>query len=154
MNRRHVTTAVLLGITVAAGVAFAASSFASGSSPRPASGDYISQGQIASIASQAAAKAGDPSPTSIQYSAVTTRSQANLVDSGDVVPGDNASYLVALRGKFATSGPVPPGAAEPTGSVLTLVVDATTGEITDIGLEDTYPDLGTLGPVSTAQASN
>jgi hypothetical protein len=96
-----------------------------------------------------AAEAGDPSPTSIQHSAVATRAQANLVDSGDVVPGDNPSYLIAMRGHFVSNGPRPQGAASPTGSVMTLVVDATTGKVADVGLEDTYPDLAKLGPVVT-----
>jgi hypothetical protein len=36
--------------------------------------------------------------------------------------------------------------------VMTLVVDATTGQVTDSGLSNTYPDLARLGGVRTDYA--
>lgn len=47
----------------------------------------------------AAYSAGDPEPTLIQHSE-GTRDKANLVDSGDIVPGRRWSYLIAERGDF------------------------------------------------------
>lgn len=101
------------------------------------------------IALTAAAHAGDRAPLLIQHSQ-GTREKANLVDSGDVVPGRQWSYLIAERGHFIfKDAPGPPGAPVPTGSVLTLVVNARTSQITDSGLSDRYPGLAKLGPVAT-----
>jgi hypothetical protein len=66
-----------------------------------------------------------------------------------VVQSVNASYLIAIRGHFVGDPPRPPGSRAPTGSVMTMVVDATTGKVTDGGLGNSYPDLSTLGPVTT-----
>ena len=119
-------------------------------SPRPARAKpHLTERRILSIAKTAAARAGDPKPLLIQHSE-GTRHRANLVDSGDIVPGRQRSYLIAERGRFLfTDAPTPSGARAPTGSVLTLVVDASTGEITDTGLSNHYPDLTALGPVTT-----
>jgi hypothetical protein len=43
----------------------------------------------------------------------------------------------------------PPGASAPKGSVLTLIVNAATGDITDFGVTKNYPRLRALGPVTT-----
>ena len=109
----------------------------------------LSEGRIVQLAEQAATRAGDPNPTLIQHSE-GTRHDANLVDSGDIVAGRTWSYLIAERGRFVLrDAPRPPGARAPTGNVLTLVVNASTGEITDIGVSDSYPHLARLGPVHT-----
>jgi hypothetical protein len=49
-----------------------------------------SEGRILPIAETAAARAGEPKPTLIQHSE-GTRHKANLVDSGDGVPGQQWS---------------------------------------------------------------
>lgn len=100
------------------------------------------------IAERAAAQAGDPRPTLIQHSE-GTRHEANLVASGDRAPGRRWSYLIAERGDFVLDAPAPLGVRAPRGSVLTLVIDAATGTVTDSGVSDRYPQLATLGPVST-----
>jgi hypothetical protein len=95
------------------------------------------------------AGAGDPRPTLIQHSE-GSRYRANLVASGDIVPGKAWSYLIAERGHFVFNDtPGPPGSRAPSGSVITLVVDAATGEITDYGVSDRYPRLAVLGPLKT-----
>jgi hypothetical protein len=89
----------------------------------------------------------------IQHSA-GTRAEANLVASGDLVPGTQTSYLIAERGHFVLNdAPIPPGAHAPSGSVLTLIVNAATGQITDLGVSNTCPDLAKLGPVTTDRVS-
>jgi hypothetical protein len=80
------------------------------------------------------------------------RENANVVASGEMVSGSGWSYLIAERGHFvATGASFPPGAGArlPSGSVLTLVVSAATGRVTDLGIGKRYPDLRKLGPVST-----
>jgi hypothetical protein len=110
---------------------------------------HLSESRILNIALAAAAQAGDPQPALVQHAAGTRR-QANLVDSGDIVPGNQPSYLIAMRGHFVfEDAPTPPGAAAPHGSVMTIVVDALNGAGTDSGVSNRYPDLRRLGPVTT-----
>lgn len=57
-------------------------------------------------------------------------------------------YLVVAKGQF--SGRLakhPPGAQLPTGTVLSLVIDTQTRQITDWGISDTEPNLSALGSV-------
>ena len=111
---------------------------------------------LVTLARAQAAAAGDAAPTLIQH-VLTTRQRANLAAGGDKVPGDNPSYLVAIRGNYTVQRalpPIPPGAPAPTQttanySVITLVVDASTGQITDYGISDEYPNLDSVGAVST-----
>ncbi len=42
-----------------------------------------------------------------------------------------------------------PRVAPRQGDVLTVVVDAATGQITDLGIQQNYPNLAALGPVTT-----
>jgi hypothetical protein len=110
---------------------------------------HLSERRILRIAETAAARAGDPKPSLIQHSE-GTRHRANLVASGDGIPGRQWSYLIAERGHFVLKdAPIPPGAAAPRGSVLTLIVNASTGQGTDGGVSNRYPDLDRLGPVHT-----
>jgi hypothetical protein len=109
----------------------------------------LSEHEILVIALGAARSAGDPAPTLIQHSE-GTRVAANHVDSGDIVPGSDWSYLIAERGRFVLNDvSVPAGASAPRGSVLTLIVSAHSHEVTDFGVSDRYPDMARLGPVTT-----
>jgi hypothetical protein len=136
------------GLSVAVGVILASSS-ATASPNASVSRLRLTERQIIQVAMAAANGAGDPDPTLIQHSE-GTREKANLIDSGDIVPGQRWSYLIAERGHFVfNDAPTPPGAPAPRGSVLTLVVDAATHQVTDTGLSNRYPDLAKLGPVTT-----
>jgi hypothetical protein len=99
------------------------------------------------IAEHAAASAGDPHPTLIQHAAGTHFDAARIA-SGDLVFEWNWSYLIAERGHFRYVG-LGPANVRITGSVLTQVVDAATGQVTDAGLSKRYPDLRRLGRVTT-----
>lgn len=150
VSRRIVLIITSVGaVGAAAAIALAAASTsAAGSTP-----GKLSESRIVSIAISAAAAAGEPTPTSIRH-AEGTRAHANLVASGEVVPGSRDSFLIVVTGKFvARNAPVPPGAPAPIGSVLTLVVDASTGEQTDFGIQDNVPNLAALGPVSTDRSA-
>ena len=77
-----------------------------------------------------------------------------MTGGAHVVPGDETSHLIAIQGNF--SGPMrrPPSLAArqaemATWSVQMLVVNAATGQVTDSGGSDDYPDLAALGPVTT-----
>lgn len=146
VRRRLLAGASAIGL-LAAGVVIASSATAS-SHPvgaRPS----LSECRILRIAETAAARAGDPMPGLIQHSS-GTRYRTNLVASGDIVPGRQWSYLIAERGHFVLKNASrPPGARAPRGSVLTLVVSASTGMTTDAGVSNRYPHLATLGRVMT-----
>lgn len=109
----------------------------------------LSETRLLAIAEGAATSGGDPTPTIIQHAA-GRRFEANLVASGDEVFEWNWSYLIAIRGRFSfPNAPRLAGGPAPGGSVITLVVDAATGEVTDSGVAKTFPDLAKLGPVTT-----
>ena len=119
----------------------------------------MSAAQIKSLVITDAAGMGDSTPTDISYSAPVTRNQANAVASGAWIgpPYGSATgfYLVVAHGNFTGyDATTPPGDNNyPTGTVMSLVVDATTGEVTDGGIGNVTPDMAKLGPVTTI-ASN
>jgi len=97
----------------------------------------------------AAKQAGDPHPTLIQHAA-GTHFKAVLIGQGDLVFQWNWSYLIAVRGHFSYSGLGPPGSSSTVhGTVITLVVDAATGKVSDSGVSNRYPPLARLGKVTT-----
>lgn len=104
--------------------------------------------QIATVARNFAAAAGDPSPTSIR-AVRTTRGAANLLLSGaSVSDASHDVYAIVETGNFTIKNlPIPPNAPAPRGTVLHIVVDASTGEMLDEGVNDIKPDLATLGSV-------
>lgn len=144
---RKLITIATTAALAAGGVVISASAGASPSVSR--SRPYLTERHILRIALAAAAGAGDSTPRLIQHSA-GTRYQANLIDSGDLVPGRRWSYLIAERGHFVfENASRPQGAPAPRGTVITLMVDAATGETTDTGISNRYPHLRSLGPVRT-----
>ncbi|MGO9902987.1 MAG: hypothetical protein ACLP0J_25620 [Solirubrobacteraceae bacterium] len=113
----------------------------------------MSTAQIDAIALTQAAALGDANPSLIQH-AEATRQAANLAAGGDIVPGSDPSILIAERGTFtAPNAPRPAGAPAPNGTVFTMVVDIATGQVTDTGITDDYPNLASLGTVTTDSTS-
>jgi hypothetical protein len=115
--------------------------------PRP----KLREQQILALALHAAAFDDDAHPTLIQH-AYGTRFAAVRVSSGDLIFEYNWSLVIAVRGRFripagAFSGP--PGAKPPHGTVITMVVDAVTRNVTDAGISNHYPPLAQLGVVTT-----
>ncbi len=102
--------------------------------------------KLAHIALQTAAGAGDASPTNAIV-VPTTRRIAEAVDAGSGVGyGSTPAYFVAIYGKFKDCGvPLPPGAACPTGTTLTLTIDPRTNRSTDGGVESGTPDVNKMG---------
>lgn len=114
----------------------------------------LTESQIDAMAVGFSASLGDPSPTSIEY-AEGPRNQAVSLSSEDTVPDTSDSLLIVVQGDFMDDNvPEPPGDSDPTGSVLTLVVDAQSGELTDFGIQDDVPDLSSLGPVTVINSAN
>ena len=110
--------------------------------------------KILTLARSAAASKPDPTPSLIQHAA-GTRQHANhvMTTGGHLVPGDELSYLIAIRGDFSGSARQPPFPPKPPRlarwTVQMLVIDAATGQVTDSGGSNDYPDLPALGPVTT-----
>jgi len=72
---------------------------------------------------------------------------------GDTVPGSGGVrvYLLTMVGHFTARGvSVPAGAAAPTGRYLSIVVDARTFRVMDLGLSHRPPPVSpaTLGPLT------
>jgi hypothetical protein len=113
----------------------------------------LSEKQIRRIAMVAARHARDSRPSLIQYVA-GLHFEAVLIGQGDLVFEWNWSYLIAICGHFSYSGLGPPGSSSAIhGTVITLVVDAGTGQITDSGISNRYPPLARLGKVTTDRRS-
>jgi len=152
-----VKTRVIIGLGIVCAAAASAAILWSAMATTASAGTPFSPSAIPALARAAAARSGDKTPTLIQH-VTGTRAEANRLASGDVVPGEQQSYLIAIKGHFVVTPelpPLPPGvpvAPQPktlTYTVMTLIVDATTGQITDSGLANSYPDLAALGPVTT-----
>jgi hypothetical protein len=142
-RRRYFAAAVVVALG-AAGL-----SEALAASGAPPSGPRLSESRIMAIALHAAVRAGDAHPLLIQH-VESTRERANLVAGGDIIPDRQWSYLIAERGRFVLTD-IGIGDDSLHGSALTLVVNARTGEVTDGGLSNRYPDMSKLGPVVTDQ---
>ena len=128
---------------IAAGIVVLSQSAAANPHPR------LTEHQILRMALELAARGGDPRPTLIQHSE-GPHGKANQLTSGAYFGGSAWSYLIAERGKFiGYDATVPYGAALPRGTVQTLIVNASTGKVTDGGLTYSYPPLAQLGPVTT-----
>jgi hypothetical protein len=131
----------------------------SASSPSsPATGWELTESQVSRIAHGFAAGMGDSIPSSIEH-VESTRDQAVFALSGDHVSGSDPEfsasadvYGIVMRGHFvAANAPRASDAAAPSGSVLTIVINGTTGQLTDLGLQNNIPDLTTLGPATVDQ---
>ena len=85
---------------------------------------------------------------------VTTQAKAlTSATPGDFVPGGEKTvvYLVTIKGHFvAGAASVPSGAHAPTGTYISLVINARTFRGTDFGLGSKPPPVapGSLGPVT------
>lgn len=116
----------------------------------PATPGVLSSAQLRAIAQAWSVTTGDQTPTQIQHVRTTSRQAAVKADSGDLVPGTHPSYVIVVRGHFTAAGlPHPRGEPVPAGTVLTLVVDATSGHVTDWGLVNRVPNIAKLGAVHT-----
>lgn len=107
----------------------------------------LGQTAIKEIALGFAAKMGDSHPTGLEY-VQGGRRQIVQAFSDDEVPNSTEVDAIVMRGQFiAKNAPMPPGASSPSGTVLIVVINATTGEMTDFGIQQQPPNLNAFGPV-------
>jgi hypothetical protein len=107
--------------------------------------------QLRTLALSIAANNGEPSPANVRV--VPTTFQAALAaDTGASASSNQNVFMVSMSGHFVGhSFDVPPGAATPTGSVLTFKFDPATGAVVGVSLGDITPDLSQLGQVTPLQ---
>jgi hypothetical protein len=104
--------------------------------------------ELRAIALRASSANNDAQPSSAQVW-LSTRQAAVDATTGSLVDTDQPVYVLEVHGHFvATLMPVPPGHPPPKGDVLTLVLDASTLETTDISVGDRGP-VGDFGPAAT-----
>jgi hypothetical protein len=130
----------------------------------PQTGTPLSKAQLTGVVQKIAAEQGDADPTDIQAVATERGAGLSATNPGAKLPDTSGSqawetalktwygqkaYLVTLHGEFTGNVSTPAGDTTPTGSVLTLILDAYTGKITMMGLNKTQPslDMSSLGPV-------
>lgn len=84
-------------------------------------------------------------PSSAQW-VETTRGLAVASQSSDVVDSNQNVYFVILHGHFVDHyAYTPPGAPDPTGTVLTMTIDVATGNVLDSGLTTSDPNYSRTG---------
>lgn len=152
------------------GVLVATGSFASGANTLSQNSSLLRSGDAAQSApsapstsivvaafisfAQAQTPGGSGQVSNVRY--VESSNAANVIGtiSGDS-SGATADPVIALEasGNFvANSAHVPPGAALPTGTVVTEIVDANTGQVEVWGVSNNASDLSQFGTLETASS--
>jgi hypothetical protein len=114
----------------------------------PAPGSPPRLAAIVHTARHLAALNGESNPTGIRY-VTTTRAKANGLFRA-VVNSNQAVYVIQMHGHFnGATASHPHGSPTPHGTILTVTIDAATGQITDWGLSSEAAPLNRLGAVRT-----
>ncbi len=125
-------------------------------SPPESSIPSTTRSALVGLVRSLAAANGESMPDNI-VAVPTMRSTANDLAFGDSITGDTGVYLVQATGRFtARAARIPSDATVPTGSALTLVVNAADLRIMDWGVQPSVldgPALSAAGPVSYLSAS-
>jgi hypothetical protein len=119
-------------------------------------GPALSDAALHSIALKESARAGDTDPSSIEAIDTTYAAGVHLLDPESTLPeaasAGESSYrassvvVIILHGQFVLPVSTPSGRPEPSGPVLSLVVDAHTGHVDIRGIEESSPpELTELG---------
>jgi hypothetical protein len=126
----------------------------------PAPGLAITSGaavRLDAIAMAAARGNGDARPAWIEVVITTHGKALESATPGDTEPSGNGTtvYLITMKGRFTGyDASVPSGARLPTGTYISLVVNARTFAVTDSGLSQHAPPVApaSLGPVRLLKA--
>jgi hypothetical protein len=138
-------------VALVSGLLATGSAGPAGAMGRPVPASAI--GQLTKIASRAARLNGDAHPAWVTVVATTHALALTSATPGDFVPGTEGVrvYLLTMQGHFtdnAASGPS--GSKAPTGSYLSIVLNAGNFYGMDFGLSNTPPPVApdSLGPVT------
>jgi hypothetical protein len=149
-------TAVLAAVGL--GFAYAAGAVGGDSHPRvvgvaPPPPDAVELASIRQLVLEAATAMGEAAPTG-GVVVPTTRRRAELVDV-DTNEADIPVYFVLVRGRFTDyAARIPKGAEPPTGTILTLTIDAATNKSLGIGLVRKMPDVNAIGTPEPLQLAD
>jgi hypothetical protein len=102
---------------------------------------------VAKLREMAVEAAGESTPTSM-YAVAVSDHQAAEAALGSGVYDHSPVYVIVITGGHFTARGGPLGATPPEGSVLTLTVDATSYDVTDVGIGDVEPDLSKVALAS------
>ena len=133
------------------GSAYAAGALGGDAHPRPAATgvappppDKAELAAIRQLVLQAASNFGDPTPTN-GVVVPTARRLAELVDV-DTAEADTPVYFVLVHGAFTDyAARIPKGGKAPTGTLLTLTIDAATNDVLGSGLVGAMRDVSAIG---------
>jgi hypothetical protein len=127
-----------------------ASAEASGSSQVAASAPSIAQLQEAAL--RIAADDGEADPSGMEEAESTVGTVAHVIEREGTGPmiadpetgrpwSETQVYAVTMSGHFTYNGPVPPNRPAPTGTSLTVMINARTGALVSETLSDSQPDM-------------
>jgi hypothetical protein len=159
----------LVVVTSAAVVAVvAAVSLSGGAAAQPVEGvpsgaQPLTTSEIRSTALLAASQDEEMAPTSVEETSGTLAQVISATSPQDTAPAitdprtgrpwaESAVDVVTMRGEFKSNGPRPPETPAPTGTVLTVTIDAKSGRVvgqtlgqTPVALDQINPTVTTLG---------
>ncbi|NNN20835.1 MAG: hypothetical protein HKL80_02370 [Acidimicrobiales bacterium] len=107
------------------------------------------QSEIDQLAVNAAARAGDRTPTEVTW--VATNRGAAWSKFGFTAAGSSSDpvYVLSILGTFSYSGGMRGNHRPKTWNAIVLIVDKTTGDSTDSGIMEHPPDLSSFGATET-----
>ncbi len=143
MKKRIRHQAAIMGL-VAAPVIAAAIALPLDQSGVPASHATIRAAEashLIAIAKTMAKISGDSSPAWVTAVATTYARALSSATPGDTTmePTNTPVYLLTMKGHFTARGIAPQGAAAPTGTYLSIVVNARSYRVMDLGLSRKAP---------------
>jgi len=141
-RRRVPVFGALLLVATGIGLGFALTGPKAALAGSPSSADLA---VLKSMAWDLAARNGETAPSDAQVVG-TTRVSAVQALMGEQIDSNQMVYAITMRGNFVGHmAHLAPGSQPPTGSVLTLIVDANTNGLLDWSITDGPSDLSTLG---------
>lgn len=157
---------VIAAVAVAAGVALALTAWhAKGASAQSGSQSEANVAptiaQIQQMALLSAANDGQSVPANVEEASSTLGQVAHAIDpqdgTGPTVTdprtgnpwAESPVYVVTMQGHFTYNGPTPRRGKVPTGTVLTIAIDAQSGDVVAESLGGATPDLHAISPTVT-----
>jgi len=135
-----------------------ASAEAPGTSQVAASAPSIAQVQETAL--RIAAGNGEADPSGMEEVESTVGTVAHVTEPDGTGPmiadpetgkpwSETQVYAVTMRGQFTYEGPVPPGRPAPTGTSLTVMINARTGALVSEALSDSAPNMHAISSTVT-----
>jgi hypothetical protein len=161
--KKRLIAVLLVAAAIAATVVASLAGGASGATTAeaaPQSESPPTMPQIEQAALRAAGRSGELAPSAIEETSGTLGQAAQVLDPHDAGISitdprtgkpwsDSPVYVVTMRGQFTFDGPTPKNRPAPTGTVLTIVVDAKSGIGVAESLNDSPPDMQQINPSVT-----